>query len=97
MSFEIWMLVGGMYLVMTITLSTLVGFLNVVSGALDKMDRAKNQLKWGPLDFVVCRIACQLHCVYVFHRVDTVLILSGTGLSSQSIFFVGMRKPINFT
>ena len=26
MSFEIWMLVGGMYLVMTITLSTLVGF-----------------------------------------------------------------------
>jgi ABC-type amino acid transport system permease subunit len=26
MSFEIWMLVGGMYLVMTIALSTLVGF-----------------------------------------------------------------------
>ncbi len=26
MSFEIWMIVGGMYLVMTITLSTLVGF-----------------------------------------------------------------------
>ena len=26
MSFEIWMLVAGMYLVMTISLSTLVGF-----------------------------------------------------------------------
>ena len=73
MSFEIWMLVGGMYLVMTITLSTLVGFLNVVSGALDKMDQTKNQLKWGPMDIVVIGLLVS-SCVYVFHRVDTVLI-----------------------
>ena len=37
------------------------------------MDRAKNQLKWGPLDVVVIGLLVSF-CVYVFHRVDTVLI-----------------------
>ena len=37
------------------------------------MDEAKNQLKWGPLDVVVIGLLVSF-CVYVFHRVDTVLI-----------------------
>jgi len=37
------------------------------------MDQAKNQLKWGPLDVVVIGLLVSF-CVYVFHRVDSVLI-----------------------
>ena len=37
------------------------------------MDQAKNHLKCGPLDVVVIGLLVSF-CVYVFHRVDTVLI-----------------------
>ena len=47
--------------------------MNVALGAPDKMGPAKNQLKWGPMDVVVIALLVSF-CIYVFHRVDSVLI-----------------------